>query len=84
MKHINTFLRKPATLLALILFLGAAMPANAQVRIPFTQRTAAETPLQKIYNIKGDFQMIGNKNLTADTYSATGSNVKNRKWENPM
>ena len=77
MKHINTFLRKPATLLALILFLGAAMPANAQTLtpiVPFTQRTAAGTPNTKVYNIKGDFQMIGNKNLTADTYSATGSN----------
>ena len=77
MKHINTFLRKPATLLALILILGNAMPAMAQVRVPFTQRTAAESPTKKIYTIKGDFQMIGNTNLTLQNYGDNTSNSNN-------
>lgn len=83
MKHINTFLRKPVTLLALILILGSAMPANGQTvtpRVPFTQRTSAATPDTKVYNIKGDFQMIGNKNLTANTYDATGGNAVDMKY----
>jgi hypothetical protein len=40
----------------------------AQVQVPFTQRTSQYTPTKKIYNIKGDFTMIGNTNLTLVNY----------------
>tara|TARA_R110000868_G_scaffold264879_1_gene523495 strand:- start:782 stop:5602 length:4821 start_codon:yes stop_codon:yes gene_type:complete len=50
---------------------------DAQVRKTFTQRTAAATPSKVIYNIKGDFTMIGNTNLTLKTYSPTSNNNNN-------
>lgn len=34
----------------------------------FKQRTSEYTPDRKIYNIRGDFRMIGNTNLTLDDY----------------
>ena len=40
----------------------------------FTQRTSSYSPTQTIYSIKGDYTMIGNKNLTGRYYNATGSN----------
>ena len=61
-------------LMLIAVMLVGVQVAEAQVLKPFTQRTAAETPDQKIYNIKGDFQMIGNTNLTRQYYSDTGSN----------
>ncbi|HNX06640.1 MAG TPA: hypothetical protein PKL96_03565, partial [Bacteroidales bacterium] len=40
----------------------------------FTQRTSVYTPTKTIYNIKGDFTMIGNTNLTLQDY---GDNILN-------
>jgi hypothetical protein len=37
-------------------------------QVNFTQRTSTATPAKKIYNIKGDFTMLGNTNLTLATY----------------
>ena len=79
MKHSNPFIRKPVLLPALIfiLILTTALPASGQTvtpRVPFTQRTSIADPDTKVYNIKGDFQMIGNTNLTLQTYSVTGTN----------
>lgn len=63
-------------LLLLFIVAGAwVADLNAQVVVPFKQRTAAATPAQKIYNLKGDFQMIGNKNITAQTYQQEGHNA---------
>ncbi len=52
---------------------------QAQVKVPFTQRTSNLTnpPGQKIYNIKGDYRMIGNTNLTLETYGTTTPNSNN-------
>lgn len=71
MRH--TYLKKLAVALALI----TALPlvSMAQVVIPFTQRTSVLTPSRKIYNLKGDFQMIGNSNLTKSPYSDDGNNT---------
>jgi hypothetical protein len=55
----------------------AQTPTNPQVN--FTQRTAVATPATKIYNINGDFTMLGNTNLTLSSY---GSNKNNEG--NPM
>jgi hypothetical protein len=61
-------------LLTFSLLLLAALVTQAQVRVPFTQRTSAFTPTQTIYSIHGDFTMIGNTNMTLQSYSATGLN----------
>lgn len=42
-------------------------------QVNFAQRTSTATPTKKIYNIKGDFTMLGNTNLTLTNY-ATGTN----------
>ncbi len=59
----------------LLIVFGASI-AQAQVRVPFTQRTSNLTnpPNQQIYTIKGDYRMIGNTNLTLETYGATTPN----------
>ncbi|WP_051929313.1 LamG-like jellyroll fold domain-containing protein [Flavobacterium sp. 83] len=56
-------------LVVLILFFVAPIQLEAQVRKAFTQRTAAASPSKAIYNIKGDFTMLGNTNLTLKTYA---------------
>jgi len=54
--------------------IGGVISANAQVRVGFTQRTSQYTPTKKIYNVKGDFTMLGNTCLTPQNYSATTNN----------
>lgn len=43
-------------------------------QVNFTQRTAAASPAKTVYNIKGDFTLLGNTNLTLDSY---GDNLNN-------
>ena len=62
------------THLIAIIFLFVANDATAQVRKPFTQRTSVYSPDKPIYNIRGDFQFIGNTNLTLQNYSNTSDN----------
>ena len=64
-------------ILILTLSILLAYPIMAQVKVTFTQRTSIYTPNQKIYNIKGDFQMIGNTNLTLKTYGDNTNNSNN-------
>ncbi|RCU57309.1 hypothetical protein DU428_05785, partial [Oceanihabitans sediminis] len=49
----------------------------AQVIEPFTQRSSQYSPDVKIYNIKGDFTLIGNSNLTLETYDVDSNNSRN-------
>ncbi|SEB06890.1 Por secretion system C-terminal sorting domain-containing protein [Flavobacterium gillisiae] len=44
-------------------------------QVNFLQRSSAATPTKKIYNVKGDFTMLGNTNLTLATY---GDNIDNQ------
>ncbi|EIA07102.1 LamG-like jellyroll fold domain-containing protein [Flavobacterium frigoris] len=37
-------------------------------QVDFSQRTSTASPLQTIYNVKGDFTMLGNTNLTLANY----------------
>lgn len=55
----------------------AADTTTAQVVKQFAQRSAAVSPNRKIYNIKGDFTMIGNTNLTLSTYGDNTGNGNN-------
>ena len=70
-------LKNNKLLVALVALCMLPLATMAQVVRPFTQRTAAETPSRKIYNLKGDFQMIGNSNLTSSTYGDTGNAANN-------
>lgn len=56
-----------------IAFWGNAQQAPTAPQVNFLQRTAAATPAQTVYNVKGDFTMLGNTNLTLVNY-ATGTN----------
>ncbi|WP_304196351.1 SprB repeat-containing protein, partial [Flavobacterium alvei] len=56
------------------IFIGNVTTADAQVKKAFTQRTSQYTPTKKIYNVKGDFTMLGNTNLTPQNYSPTTNN----------
>lgn len=40
----------------------------SEIEIPFQQRTSQNTPEKKVYNVKGDFTMMGNTNLTLRNY----------------
>ncbi|RZJ33518.1 MAG: hypothetical protein EOO51_13610, partial [Flavobacterium sp.] len=51
---------------------------EAQVRVPFTQRTSQYTPLRKIYNIRGDFAMFGNTSMTLQNYGDETANSNNQ------
>ncbi|HQI71502.1 MAG TPA: hypothetical protein PLT47_12170, partial [Bacteroidales bacterium] len=50
---------------------------NAQVQKAFMQRTSVYTPTKTIYNIKGDFTMIGNTNMTLEDYDDDRLNSNN-------
>lgn len=47
---------------------------HAQLIVPFTQRPSNVSPSQLIYRLRGDFQMVGNTNLTLQNYSDSVSN----------
>ncbi|MRT94527.1 HYR domain-containing protein [Ancylomarina sp. 16SWW S1-10-2] len=46
----------------------------SEIEIPFQQRTSQNSPETKVYNIKGDFTMIGNTNLTLNNYRSDRNN----------
>lgn len=54
------------------------------VVVPFTARTSTKAPApyqgKTIYNVQGDFIMLGNTNLTRAEYSNTGSNNAEMKY----
>mgnify|MGYP003437852786 FL=1 len=50
--------------LILIILLSLSFTIHSQVRVNFTPREAIASPSTSIYNIKGDFTIIGNTNLT--------------------
>lgn len=47
--------------------------ANAQQVKPFTQRSSIYSPEKKVYHIQGDYQMIGNSNLTRSNVSESST-----------
>ena len=65
---------KLQSFLVTIIFLCIVNESVSQVQVPFKQRTSVYSPGKKIYNIKGDFQMLGNTNMTLETYSSTTGN----------
>ncbi|WP_165930077.1 LamG-like jellyroll fold domain-containing protein [Flavobacterium sandaracinum] len=74
-----TFVHKRISRLVLILILIIpTINATAQTlttpQVNFTQRTSAATPAQSVYNIKGDFTLLGNTNLTLTNYGTNSDN----------
>ncbi|OYX83061.1 MAG: hypothetical protein B7Y83_12755, partial [Flavobacteriales bacterium 32-34-25] len=55
-------------IIALMITNGTTAQTVTSPQVNFAQRTAAATPEKTIYNIKGDFTMLGNTNLTLDNY----------------
>ncbi|MGL2963687.1 hypothetical protein ACSVH2_07700, partial [Flavobacterium sp. RSB2_4_14] len=73
--YFNSIVTKLKHIAILLLILsGISNTANAQVRKAFTQRTSLYTPNKKIYNLKGDFTMLGNTCLTPQNYGPTTNN----------
>ena len=64
-------------LIILIASLFVTLTSFGQVRVPFTQRTSTLNGSRLIYNVKGDFTMIGNTNLYDPTYPLNGTNTVN-------
>ena len=63
-----------------VLFLATIFSSYSQVRVPFTPRTSNATPTKTIYNIKGDFTMIGNTNLTLVNYDDDDGNNNDMEY----
>lgn len=63
--------------LSMLCLLLLPLGLTAQVVKPFTQRTSKYTPTQPIYHIQGDFQVIGNTNLTLSSYRDDRNNSNN-------
>ncbi|MCF4101436.1 DUF11 domain-containing protein, partial [Gillisia sp. M10.2A] len=61
----------------LLIIFGNIVHAEAQVRTDFKQRTSYASPEKKIYNIHGDFAIIGNTNMTLSNYELNKNNSNN-------
>ena len=62
---------------ALFIIFGNILNAKAQVRADFKQRTSISSPEKKIYNVHGDFAIIGNTNMTLTSYDDGKNNSNN-------
>ena len=71
-KSINNNLQHLIVLIGFLI--GTSITTNAQVSVPFKQRTSQFSTGKTIYNVKGDFTMLGNTNLTPQNYSDTQNN----------
>tara|TARA_R110002020_G_scaffold328579_2_gene544539 strand:+ start:767 stop:3739 length:2973 start_codon:yes stop_codon:yes gene_type:complete len=55
--------------LAVIFWIYSQLTVSGQVRVPFQERASSSNPSRKTFNIKGDFQLIGNTNLSLANYA---------------
>ncbi|WP_445738739.1 HYR-like domain-containing protein, partial [Mariniflexile sp.] len=63
-----------------VLLISAIYTGYSQVQVGFQPRTSSATPATTIYNIKGDFTMMGNTNLTLVNYNDTDHNANDMKY----
>lgn len=79
--YFKTINHKWYCLLFSILFFVVSNQMEAQTltspQVNFSQRTSSATPAKTIYNIKGDFTMLGNTNLTLVNYANGNDNENN-------
>ena len=72
---------KSKKLIVFVVFiLTGVFNSYSQVQVPFAPRTATATPATTVYDIKGDFTMIGNTNLTLVSYSDNGNNANDMRY----
>ena len=64
-------------LFVVVLCVGFSTHLNAQIIKEFQPRSSQETPEKTIYNVHGDFTIIGNTNMTLQNYSDTRLNSNN-------
>ena len=76
MKNLS-LIKKYKLIVFCLFFLFLSSTNFAQLRIPFTQRTSQYSPTKKIYNVKGDFTLMGNTNLTLQNYDDNQPNNNN-------
>ena len=74
-QYYNKKIRLSVVLTGILLFLSFSL--SAQVIKSFNQRTSVYTPTKKVYSVKGDYNMIGNTNMTLQTYALEGQNGSN-------
>ena len=88
-KHIHIHKKwKSIFLISIIVLFSSNIAVFAQVRKEFTQRTSSHALQQyvkpgsqgKIYNLRGDFAMAGNTNITFTNYSDNASNSSNLSY----
>lgn len=65
-------------IMGLLLLFGNTLEGLSQVRVPFKVRTSQESPSKKIYSLHGDFNLIGNTNLTLLNYEVGSNNNNNQ------
>ncbi len=66
---------KFSLILTIVMLLSGSLSSlKAQVIKSFTQRSSQYTPGKLIYNVKGDFTLLGNTNLTLVSYGDNTSN----------
>src|SRR5690625_2954704 len=80
--YVTALLKKLLFLTGVFLYLisGTVTAQNAQVIKPFTQRTSQHSPDKKIYNLRGDFVLLGNTNLTLQYYGDNRGNNAQMKY----
>ncbi|OYX14441.1 MAG: hypothetical protein B7Z16_14465, partial [Algoriphagus sp. 32-45-6] len=75
--YITKNLNENKTLMFVLLFLSFNYYGMAQVRVNFTPREPVASPATSIYKVKGDFSLIGNTNLTLNSYDDDEPNSNN-------
>ena len=83
MDNLYSFFREikcAALVVVLLLFAGIGNQAFAQANNvkPFTKRVGTTNPPNGVFNIRGDYTMIGNTNLTLQNYSDNANNSQNQ------
>ncbi len=79
-KKINNIKPILQLVLVTVFALAPSFFANAQVKVDFKPRASAFTPDKTIYNVKGDFTMLGNTNLTLVNYNDNASNSEDMEY----
>lgn len=80
MRNFYTFWkeRKIIILVSFIFSFTVFLPdAQSQVRKEFTPRTSSNSPNRTIYNLRGDYTIIGNTNLSLESYGDSQNNSGN-------
>ena len=75
--YISKKLTENKALFCVLFFFSFSYFGMAQVRVNFTPREPVASPSTSIYHVKGDFSLIGNTNLTLNTYDDNEPNSNN-------